>query len=63
MALGAMQKALVNAGLANEPKRRSRRQKQNRCRKCGKPMIRLEDTNIMVCSGDTCRNYYIFPNK
>ena len=60
MTLGAMQKALVNAGVVNEPKERKRRQKQFKCRKCGKLMNRIEDTNIMICSGDTCRNYYIF---
>ncbi len=60
MSLGAMQKALVEAGLADEPKERHRRKKQFKCRKCGRPMIRLDDTNIMFCSGNTCKNFYIF---
>ena len=64
--LGAMQRALVNAGLVNEPKHRHRRGKQFKCRKCGSTMIRPEGTNVMACSGDnleknkTCNNFYIF---
>ena len=33
MALGTMQKALINVGIVNELKERKRRQKQFKCRK------------------------------
>lgn len=58
--LGPMQRALVNAGLVEEPKQRKPRLKQFNCKKCGKPMIRIEGTNTMACSGDKCNNFYIF---
>ena len=51
MAMNALQRALVKAGLAEKPKERKRRnRKKFTCHKCGAPMIQLEDTNIMVCS-------------
>lgn len=56
--LGPMQKALVNAGLVEDVKARKPRLKQFKCKMCGQPMIRIEDTNTMVCS--SCKNFYIF---
>ena len=56
--LGPMQKALVKAGLAEKPKARKNRGKEFKCRKCGAPMIKISDTNIMSCSN--CNNYFIF---
>lgn len=64
MALGTIQRALVDAGLANEPKpKRKRPQKEIKCFKCGSPMIRIEDTNTMACSNEKCRNYRVFSNN
>lgn len=66
MALNTIQKALVESGLAKEPKQRKRRKKEYKCRVCGSPMIILDDTNIMVCSQTNanskkgCQNFYLF---
>lgn len=60
MPLNAMQKALVNAGFAEEPKQRKRKPKNFKCRVCGAPMIIVDDSNIMTCSGDKCKNYFLF---
>lgn len=57
---GSIQKALIEAGLAEEPKQRKPHYKQFKCRKCGKPMIRIEGTNTMACSNEKCNNFYIF---
>ncbi len=58
--MSAMQKALVEAGMAEAPKPRKRRLKQFNCKKCGAPMIRVEGTNTMACSSKKCNNFYVF---
>lgn len=68
--MSTLQQALINAGLAKEPKsRKPRKQKVYKCKVCGSPMERVEGTNIMYCSssnlkaGKTCKNFYIFGTK
>lgn len=57
--LNALQRALVNAGLAEEPKPKKRRKnKQFNCRRCGTVMTKVEDSNIMFCS--KCGQYFLF---
>lgn len=60
--MNVLQKALVNAGLANEPKRRKRKRqtKEIKCRKCGKVMYKPENTNIAACE---CGNYIVFDGQ
>ena len=59
MAMNALQKALVEAGLAEEPKpKRKRRGKLFNCRKCGTRMTKVEDSNIMFC--EKCGQYFLF---
>lgn len=61
MVLNALQKELVEKGFAEEPKpRKQRKQKNFKCRVCGAPMNIIEDSNIMTCSSDRCRNYFLF---
>jgi formylmethanofuran dehydrogenase subunit E len=62
MVMNAMQKALVSAGLAKEPKSRKRRGKQFSCNRCGETMIQYDDVNVMVCP-NCDRSYFIFSNK
>ncbi len=63
MALGSLQKALVNAGIAEMPKEKNRRHKTFKCRKCGALMEFVDDTNIMYCSNPKCNNFYIFTHR
>lgn len=56
--MNSLQKALVNAGLADTPKARKYRQKTYNCAKCGAPMVTHEGTNIMACT--KCSNYFVF---
>lgn len=58
--LGPLQKSLVEAGLAKPPKQRKPRTKQFKCHRCKAPMVKIEDSNIMVCSNEKCNNYFIF---
>lgn len=58
--LGPMQKALVNAGLAEAPKQRPHRGKEFKCKRCKQPMIKVPDSNIMYCSNEKCNNYFLF---
>lgn len=60
--MNVLQKALVNAGLANEPKRRKRKKqtKEIKCRKCGQVMYKPENTNVATCE---CGNYIIFDGR
>lgn len=58
--MNALQKSLVEAGLAEKPQERKRKPKEFKCRKCGSPMIRIEGTNTMACS--SCKNFFIFEN-
>ena len=57
-ALGSLQKAMVDAGLVEEVKTRKPRLKQFKCKVCGQPMIRIEDTNTMVCSSYKGYTFY-----
>lgn len=59
--LGTMARALVNVGLANEPKERKKHSKEFKCRKCNSPMTANEGTNTMSCT--KCSNYYIFSGE
>lgn len=58
--MNALQKALVEAGLAKELKERRKRPRKYNCRRCGAEMIRVEGTNTMACSNDKCKNFFIF---
>ena len=58
--MNALQRALVNAGLTEEPKNRKPRGKDFKCHRCKSPMIKIPDTNIMACSNEKCHNYFIF---
>lgn len=59
----AMQKAMVEAGLAEEHKpRKPRKGKVFKCHKCGLEMVNPDWGNFMVCP--SCDNsYFIFSNK
>lgn len=58
--MNQLQKALVNAGLAEAPKmRKSRNGKQFKCKKCGTIMVRPENTNLMYCP-QCDKSFYIF---
>lgn len=62
MALGIMQKALIDANLAKQPKERKYKNKEFECRKCKKgTMSIIEGTNTMAC--DSCNNIYVFDRK
>ena len=60
MSLNALQKELVRTGLVEEPQSRKHKQKKFKCRMCGAPMNVIEDSNVMVCTADKCKNYYLF---
>ena len=58
-----MEKALINAGLANTPKPRKKpHHKKFTCHVCGSPMQIIENTNTMACTNDQCKQYFIFNN-
>lgn len=57
--MNALQKALVQSGLAETPKpRRKKREREYKCKQCGNVMYRPEGTNVMVCP--ECKNYVLF---
>ena len=56
--MNSLQKALVSSGLAQAPKERKNKMREYKCRKCGAPMVRIENTNTMACS--SCKNFFIF---
>ena len=56
--MNALQKALVNAGLAQEPKYKKHKHKPITCRKCGEQMYQPEGDNYAYCS--KCGNSIIF---
>ena len=60
MAMNALQRALVNAGLAEEPKEKKHKFKQFKCFNCGGRMIQIPDTNTMAC--EKCHQYFVFNN-
>lgn len=47
-----MEKAFVNAGFKPLKAKPVRTRKEQKCRKCGAPMRFIENTNVMVCTGD-----------
>lgn len=56
--MNALQKALVDAGLAKKaPKTHGRRHDSIKCRKCGARMDKKDGTNIFVCP--ECGNQYV----
>lgn len=57
-----MANALINAGITKPLKpKRARKGKTFKCHKCGKDMIKPDDTNIMYCP--SCDDsYFIFSN-
>ena len=55
-----LQTELQRVGLANTDSPRKRKSKQYKCRKCGSPMVAIEGTNVMSCTGDKCKNFYLF---
>ena len=58
MAMNALQRALVNAGLAEKPKERKPHTRQFKCNKCKHIMVKVPDSNIMYCP--QCSNYFLF---
>jgi formylmethanofuran dehydrogenase subunit E len=58
--MSTMQKAFAAAGITKEVKKRKKKYKDYACYKCGEPMHRDENTNVLVCTNDKCNNYYIF---
>lgn len=57
--MNALQRALVKAGLAKEPKsKRKHRGKQFNCIRCGTVMTKVNDSNIMFC--ENCGQYFLF---
>ncbi len=57
--MNALQRAIVRAGLAEEPKpKRRRKGKQFNCRRCNTIMTKVYGTNIMFC--EKCGQYYLF---
>ena len=57
-ALSALPRALVNAGLAEEPKPKKKNYKQFKCHRCKHVMTRVPSSNIMYC--ESCGNYFLF---
>ena len=58
MAMTALPRALVRAGLAQEPKEKRKHYKQFKCHQCGSKMIQIEGTNTMAC--ENCNQYFVF---
>ena len=59
MPTNALQRALVSAGLAEEPKEKRKRYKKFTCNRCGEVMTRLDGTNFMYCP-QCDYSYFIF---
>jgi len=49
---GTMEQAFLNAGAKPVKPRKVRVPKGQKCRKCGADMRFVENTNILVCTGD-----------
>ena len=62
MAMNSLQKALVEAGLAKEPKERKRKGKEFKCNKCGEVMTNPDGINVMYCKNCNTPSYFIFTN-
>ena len=58
MAMNALQRALVRAGLAEEPKERKVKSKQFKCHRCKHFMTKVPSSNIMYCP--ECGQYFLF---
>lgn len=58
MAMNALQRALVKAGLAQPPREKRKHYKQFKCHQCGSRMIQIPDTNTMAC--EKCGQYFVF---
>lgn len=58
MAMNALQRALVRAGLAQEPKEKRKHYKQFKCHQCNSNMIQIPGTNTMAC--EKCGQYFVF---
>ncbi len=56
--LNALQRALVDAGLAEQPKPRKKNIKQFKCHRCKHIMTKVPDSNIMYC--ENCGQYFLF---
>ena len=56
--LNALQRALVDAGLAEEPKPQKKKYKQFKCYRCHNTMTKVPDSNIMYC--EQCGQYFLF---
>lgn len=54
----SIQDALIAVGLATEKQRPKKRQfkpnKVGKCRRCGQPLITIENANVAVCQNPTC---------
>ena len=52
---------MLKKGLVNKKRKQKRRKRKKfTCHKCGAPMIYIDDTNVMACTGDKCVQYFIF---
>nr|DAU35888.1 MAG TPA: DNA-directed RNA polymerase subunit [Caudoviricetes sp.] len=59
--MNALQKELVEKGLAKSIRQKRRKPREFKCRKCGETaMYRHDGTNVAVCSN--CGNYILFDN-
>lgn len=56
--MNALQKAIVEKGLAKAPRQRRFKPKTYTCAKCGALMETIENTNIVACT--KCSNYFMF---
>lgn len=62
--MNSLQKALVESGLAKEPKKRKHHSRtRTKCHKCGEYMIIPQGTNILVCPNCESRSYFILDKK
>lgn len=61
--MNALQKALVGAGLAEEPKPRKVRHKQFKCHKCGETMVHPDWGNFMYCPNCDSTSFFLFSSK
>lgn len=61
--MNALQKALVEAGLAKAPAEKPRKPRKFKCRACGGEMVTIPYTNTMSCTNSKCKNYYLFSDK
>ena len=59
--MNSLQMALVEAGLAERPKK-AKKGRKFQCRKCGSPMTHRADENVMYCT--SCNDsWFIFTNE